>query len=344
MQTTQTTKNMPTIPDDIIIRSLLLTATAQESERLNKWLKEDKRNAEYYFQLEEIWYSHEGSSAEAIRQGWEKLSCEIETLPRTCSLPRKHSPLRWLRYAAAVSIGVLIASAVWINRPFNTRTESSQTVVQNIVYNHSGVQPITLPDNSQVWLNEGSKIVYPNQFDGKQRMVSLEGKAYFDIHKNPDKPFVVQIGKVLVEVTGTEFFVESASEEETFVTLVSGSVRLNYTNKNGKNLSARLLPGQQAGIDPLNCDMEITDVDTSYYTEWKDGVYSFVDEPLEKIAGLVAKRYDLELYVAKSLRKKRFTGRVASDEDIEKLLITMGKSYPISYSIIGNKVNVYERK
>lgn len=328
------------ISEEIIIRSIQRTASEEELNILSRWLGEDKKNSVFYFQLEEIWNAGKNLSEETIHQGWHMLAKQIEKQPQQHIVLKNNPKVVWWRYVAAVFIGVLVATAIWFAIP--TKDILQHSIVQNVVYNKSGVQSIVLPDYSEVWLNENSRLSYPEEFSQNKRLVDLSGKAYFDIRKDTEKPFFVQIGKVMIEVTGTEFFVETVYEEKSSVTLISGKVNLNYTDSNGKPISMPLISGQQAHINSMDATVEIESVDTDYYTAWKDGTYRFTDERLEKIAAMLAQHYDLEICVASSLKNKRFTGRVTSDENIEDILKSIGKSYPVSYRIIDKLVRIIE--
>lgn len=336
---------MPSITEEIIVRSIQKVATPEELAILNKWLKEEKKNIAYYCQLEEIWNSGKSLSEESIHNGWQMLAEDIAARPQKeqpSIISVKKRKIGWLRYAAAMFIGVLIASAVWMTLSDISEDSQQHILVQNVVYNKIGVQSVVLPDLSEVWMNEDTRITYPEKFTGGVRLVSLEGKAYFDIRKDPETPFIVQIGNVEVEVTGTEFFIESILKEHSYVTLISGSVNLNYKNKEGKKQSTPLTPGEQARINRLNGSVEIKDIDTGYYIAWKDGTYRFTDEPLEKIVSILAKHFNMNIYIAESLENKRFTGRVIPGENVEDVLNSIGKSYPIKYRISGKNIYVNE--
>lgn len=336
---------MPSITEEIIIRSIQKDATSEELAILNEWLKEEE-NVAYYCQLEEIWHSGKSLPKEVIDKGWQLLSEEIDVHSKKVQpfiIPVKKRKSRWLRYVAAVFTGVLIASVVWMSLSDISKESQQHILVQNVVYNKTGVQSVVLPDYSEVWMNEDTRITYPEKFTGETRRVALDGKAYFDISKDPEKPFIVQIGDVEIKVTGTEFFVESGMEEESLVTLISGAVSLNYKNRKGESQSTSLTPGEQIRINRLNGSVEIENVDTGYYIAWKDGTYRFTDEPLEKIAALLAKRFDLDIHIAPSLRNKRFTGRVMPGENVEDILESIGKSYPVNYRISGKDIYVIER-
>lgn len=337
---------MPSIPEEIIVRSFQNTANTEELKILNSWLKEDRKNIAYYSQLEEIWRSGKKLPEEVIHKGWKRLSTAIESQPLQESIPlspQRTMTFMWLHYVAAAFTGILIASTIWMNLPSRPGTKSQDIFVRNVIYNRTGVQSVLLPDHSEVWINEDSRLTYPERFTQGKREVALEGKAYFDIRKKPEQPFIVHVGDVNIEVTGTEFFIESGTEEETFVTLISGSVNLNYKSRAGKDLSTPLIPGQQAVVNRQNGEIVITETDTSYYIAWKDGIYRFYDKPLEEIAGLLGRRFDLDIQISAPLKTKRFTGRVTPDEDIRDVLISLSKSYSIKYQITGKTVKISER-
>lgn len=333
---------MPIITEEIIIRSIQKRATSEELLMLNSWLKEDKRNVSCYFQLEEIWNSKHKLSDVYIEKSWEMLTQQINKhsiIEKLSKQIEKKQKISWSGYVAAVFAGVLIASTLWLT--FSKKSlHFTEPLIQHTVYNKTGVQSIILPDQSEVWLNENSRIDYPEEFSKEKRLISLNGKAYFDIRKDLEKPFIVQIGEAEIEVVGTEFFVESTGTIASSIILISGKVNLNYKNQEGAALTTPLVPGEQAILS--NGYVSIEHVDTDYYIAWKDGTYRFTDEPLEKIIPLLAKHFDMEIHITPSLKDKRFTGRVVPDQNIESVLASIGKSYPIQYRITAKRINIFE--
>mgnify|MGYP000004802238 CR=1 FL=1 len=85
-----------------------------------------------------------------------------------------------------------------------------------------------LSDGTKVWLNSRTKIEYPAVFADKERRIKLDGEAYFQVAQNIHKPFIVQTPKGNVEVLGTQFNVESYSDDSTFATaLMEGGCKDN---------------------------------------------------------------------------------------------------------------------
>lgn len=339
-------EKIPSIPEEIIIRNILNEATDSEKRQLNEWFLQDKKHVELYYQMEEVWSSRNVLDQNVLQEEWDRLYEDIEGIHQSRSyLPsqtqNKHSRILWMRYAAAIFIGVLITSAVWFGLR-NTVPVEQKLFIQNVVYNHEGVQQLVLPDSSKVFINENSKLTYPEEFQGGKRLVLLEGKAFFDVHKDKVLPFIVRAGNVDIEVTGTTFFVDAIAGNKASIVLMSGGVNVNCSDNNGQKSFARLIPGQEAIVDIVTGGIQVANVDTEYYALWKDGTYRFTDEPLNRIINFVSRRLDLDIQISPSLKARRFTGRIASDDDIRSILAVISKSYPIKYQITDKKVKIYE--
>ena len=88
---------------------------------------------------------------------------------------------------------------------------------------------ITLSDGSEVWLNANSKFSYPVAFNASERIVMLEGEAYFKVAPNKAVPFIVMSPNITTRVLGTEFNIKDYASEESHVVLISGSVEVSNT-------------------------------------------------------------------------------------------------------------------
>jgi len=103
------------------------------------------------------------------------------------------------------------------------------SIVYNTLTTPNGRQfHVTLPDGTVVWLNAASSVRYPTTFNGKERKVSVTGEVYFEVAKNPNQPFTVEVdGRMDVQVLGTSFNVNAYSDEPFIsTTLLEGSIRL----------------------------------------------------------------------------------------------------------------------
>lgn len=145
--------------------------------------------------------------------------------------------------------------------------------------NHSEV---VLSDGTRVTLNASSRLRYPTSFDGSVREVWLDGEAYFDVSRDPRKPFVVHTERQRIRVLGTSFNV-MAYDGDTFniVTLLSGAVQLDVLGTEGSLLeSVRMKPFEQCRFDTRTGELTATLLsDEDRNRTWTDGVFRFRDEP-----------------------------------------------------------------
>jgi len=185
-----------------------------------------------------------------------------------------------------------------------------------------GTYQITLPDGSKVWLNSASTLKYPSRFDGDERVVELEGEAYFDIkpmllHASGERmgnhaglsafaplrenktPFLVKTNTQTVEVLGTQFNISAyADDPETKTTLVEGKVNVSVKastldkSPTTDHQSQLLTPGTQSTI--RNARIEIQHVDVEQYTSWKDGFF-YLEGTVPTILKEISRWYDIEV-------------------------------------------------
>lgn len=163
--------------------------------------------------------------------------------PKAISLKRKRMLLR----VAAVLIPAFIAAGafVFLSKPKPQPLAENPIIEGTHVVTEPGHQKkVELADNSQVTVNENSRIVYADDFQVR-REVYVDGEAHFVVEKDPGRPFFVRTKYVTIEVTGTEFNVRALEDEERMtVALASGSVRIVADER-----ETSLKPGQEFGFD-----------------------------------------------------------------------------------------------
>ncbi len=185
---------------------------------------------------------------------------------------------------------------------------------------NGGTYQITLPDGSRVWLNAASTLKYPSRFSADERVVFLEGEAFFSVTRQPSAggsmPFRVVTDGQTIEVLGTEFNVSAyADEVETKTTLAEGSVQIVNQRSGTVN---RIAPGQQAVTREGHTD--IRHVDVAQYTAWKSGRFHFNRTPFGDMIGQVARWYDVEVVYRGAVPKETFTGKMGRDLSLMEML------------------------
>ena len=192
---------------------------------------------------------------------------------------------------------------------------------------------LTLPDRTKVWLNAESSILYPTAFVGKERKVIVTGEAFFEVAKNKDKPFIVEVGAVRVEALGTQFNI-NAYTNEPFIsaTLIEGAILVS--NSKNENI---LKPGQQAKITAN--DFSVVDTDAMDVIAWKNDLFKFTNAPIDVIMRQVERWYDADV-VYEYRPSDHFNADIPRDVPVSKLLRFLELTNSVHFKIEGKKIIV----
>ena len=209
-------------------------------------------------------------------------------------------------------------------------------VEYNIMETPRGAEfQLVLSDGTKVWLNAGTKLRYPVKFIGKERRVELTGEAYFDVTRDEDVPFVVETSRSAVTVLGTEFCVRDYAGEANLTTLVQGSVSVEDQRGN----AYLIRPGQQVNIGKE--DSRVLDVETIYFTSWKDGYFIFNEATLSEIMSELSKWYDFDcFFLNPDAGNERLTARLKKYDDISVILDILSRTGNIQFTQKGRAITV----
>jgi len=197
-----------------------------------------------------------------------------------------------------------------------------------------------LPDGSTGWLNSGSTLIFPTEFKGKSRDVSLEGEAYFEIQSNLNKPFIVKGNEVTAIAYGTSINMRAYPEEKLKeVTLVSGRIEV-YIDRHGRIVNKmELKPDQMYQYDQTSQKSKIISADAEQVIAWKEGKLVFKDDPLGQVVHQLNLWYNVNI-VFKDKTLESFIYRASfQDETIDEVLKLLKISAPIEYRDLGRKIN-----
>lgn len=215
----------------------------------------------------------------------------------------------------------------------------SEALPEEVIYNkietpYGGKYQINLPDGSKVWLNSASTLRFPALFSGNTREVELNGEAYFDVAKNPNKPFKVITKDQIVEVLGTQFNINSYSDEETFkTTLIEGSVKIIY-----KDRVVLLSPGQQ--FQPNMKSSKVIEADTEEVTAWKNGYFLFKDEDIRSIMRKISRWYNVEVNYSGNIPDVGFGGNISRSKDINEVLNVLQLTNAVHFKVEERRITV----
>lgn len=208
-----------------------------------------------------------------------------------------------------------------------------ESVTLNVPYGKSAA--VTLPDGSTAYLHPGSKVIFPTAFVGKERVVMLEGRAYFKVAKDAEHPFIVMAGDAQTTVLGTEFDINTNSGE---ITLINGSIKVSIKEMN-KDIV--LTPHQQVKYDVKSSAFDVAQVDIVPYEYWRDGYLYFDNVELKEIMEAIGKNFNMtvEFRNHDALHyKMRFIAE--RNNGVQAAVDMMNMMKKANVSIRGNKIVV----
>lgn len=175
-------------------------------------------------------------------------------------------------------------------------TEDEPNVINQLVIPYGNQSRVVLSDNTVVWLNAGSRLVYPTVFKDKTREVLLFGEAFFEIAKNPEKPFVVKVSGIDIKVLGTKFNVSAYPEDNVIQTVLKeGSVAIRRNGANFFENDIVIKPNQMASFNKTSSDTKIYEADADTYTLWTKGLISFEEIEFSRVIKQVERFYNISI-------------------------------------------------
>lgn len=223
----------------------------------------------------------------------------------------------------------------------------SQSPVESITLStpRGGTYKMTLPDGTLVWLNAGSTLTYPSRFAEDERIVHLDGEAYFSVKQqqgsNGLMPFKVVSTQQTIDVLGTEFNVSAyADETETRTTLVEGRVSIRSA---GQLEDLILLPGEQSLVQVNH--LSKFRVDVRDYTDWKNGEFVFRNESAPQVLRRIARWYDVDLeYSGDGSFDEKYSGTISRYGELQTVLDIMAEAGSLRFAIQDRTVEVYKER
>ena len=271
------------------------------------------------------------------------------------------------RIAAGVTLAAVLTSAFFLLRNTSSETANHTTFPaeksNEVSTKYGNRSKIQLPDGSTVWLNAGSKLNYHKNFGNENREVELSGEAYFDVVRDPQRPFIVHTATVDVKVLGTVFNLKSyPTDRSTETSLIHGSVQVTVREK--KNQVYILHPNEKLTVmhnatgAPESAIAKTTNSPlipkpvlirpltyspgqaTSVEAAWIENKLSFADRPFEELAKDMERWYDVKIEFSGSRAKAHhFTGSF-KHESLEEALSALQFSASFRYQINNRLITI----
>lgn len=218
----------------------------------------------------------------------------------------------------------------------------NQEVVQMRELNNPKGQrsAVKLPDGSEVYLGADSKLSIPQKFTGLSREVRLEGEAFFEVAKNPQKPFIIHTGTVQTRVLGTSFKIEAFKGQQLRVSVATGKVRVDDYSKGVHQPLAILTPGQL--LDYTSGAAQLTTVNVEELNAWKKARLSFHNQSLGEITKTLERWYDVSVhYKNKAKAAEKISLTLQADLPLNKVVKVLAATAHFKYEINKNNISIY---
>ncbi len=252
---------------------------------------------------------------------------------KSISIASKHSTVQYTADGSGVKV--------------NDSSEVAQKVpkegLNKLIVPYGKRSYVILADGTRVWINSGSKLIYPPAFSGKSREVFLEGEAFFDVAKDKTKPFFVKTDLFRTKVYGTRFNVQAyLLDQEYSIVLVEGKIGMSYSD----NLQAKELflePSERASISRATGTFEVHHVEnTAIYTEWINGYLTFVNEDVSDVLKRVSRYYNVEIDCRLPANYEKIYGKLDLKDNLERVLDGIAFISKTNYQKEGNTYCFYE--
>ncbi|RIJ46371.1 DUF4974 domain-containing protein [Maribellus luteus] len=298
-------------------------ANEKEQKELLVWLR--KKDSRVDFDSQKLDWERNLNS-QYFPKGGEKVWHEIQDHMLNVSFEGwQHSKkMSWMLKIAAVFLLLIgLSTSTW----FLLRGHDGGTMYTSIMADKGQVSKAVLPDGSIIWLNSGSEIKYNNRFGEGNRLVELQGEAYFKVTKNADLPFSVNNSELTVRVFGTAFNVKAFdSDDEIDIVLEEGSVGLIPLG--AKKAVYNMVPGQHANFNKLNKKLLVRHVNTTRFTSWKEGIVNIFDQPLFLVVERLENRYNQHFELEEEVKDIHFTFTI-KNESLSDIIKLMEKIAPV---------------
>lgn len=331
---------MRNLSEDIVNKYLTGQCSKEEMIEVNTWVKESDENARQLFRMEETYhlgkfdhYSNEERIVRAEKQLYKQLDQEKRKQEKVLHMHR------WLKYAAAITITLLIGGGAgyWF---YQNEAEQHMLIA---VADEGIVKEVVLPDGTKVWLNNSASLKYPRDFSEKERNVHLEGEAYFEVTKNRHKPFIVESDAMRVRVLGTTFNFKCDKRcRIAEATLIEGEIEVKGKKDEGQIV---LAPGQRAELNKRSGRLTVKQVDAKLDAVWRNDLIPFDKANIFTITKALERFYDVKIILSPDIRAdKTYSGVLKKKSTIESVLNSLQNSIPIDYKIVGNNIFISSNK
>lgn len=300
---------------------------------IDSWRKESPENEKEFGQLLKAWESFSTLQEMEQYNAFEALRKVKETI-------RGKENRHWLSHIQRIAAILILPILAYSGYLFISNQKLKEVFSSGLQWQTLSTPPgvksrFFLPDSSLVYLNSSSSVTYPLVFSGKMRQIKIDGEAFVNVRKDEEHPFVVDLGKIDVQVLGTQFdVINYQRENQTEIILESGSISLYRETGRDQKFLSDLKPGQLAVFGKEKNRLEIKSVQTEKYTAWTEGKLIFRDDSMIEVVRKLNRWFNVQIDLADPEISEYIYTATFRNESIDQILELLTISAPIRYQVV----------
>lgn len=323
--------------NELIIDFLQGKLSSEKRKEFEIWLTKSPYNQSYFESIKKIWEFSEPKAEKEFdtESALQKVNRRIKEIEENNIFETNKTKKFPKYYAAIASIAAVLVLGLILSiflRHDNT------TILMAVAES----QHFILPDNTEVTLEPNAKLTYNKNFNTSNRDIFFEGSAHFDVAKNPEKPFCIKSGSMIVEVLGTEFDIKAEKEStEYYVDLHSGKVKMYCVDEKGQQQELiTLIPGERGTFNTKNnrIERQYQSSNNNIFAR-TTGILDFNNVTLLTVTESLSQAYGIEIYLDEKYNNLILTARF-ENETLESIFDTMAAIFNLQIVRIGNTVTI----
>lgn len=328
-------QNQRDIEEHLLLKYLTGEADDPIRREVEAWLEADAGNRVILDRLESLWLETGRLDPPPLAvdtdAAWNRITVRMETFGgQAGSATQKHNP-RIIRFSMVAAAAMLLLFGTWfvlkliLGPPEMVEMAASTAVLRD-----------TLPDGSQITLNAGSKLTYPEKFKGEIREVKLTGEAFFEVKRDSHRPFVVDAGPARVKVLGTSFRMKSLQGKPVEVHVTSGRVMLFRVDPRTSDTASIILEAGEHGILRIDAAApELVEQSAPDDLFWANRTLEFVGTPLQQVIPMLERYFDIEIRVSNPQILNCRLAATFLDDPPDRILTVIAESFGLTLETSG---------
>jgi ferric-dicitrate binding protein FerR (iron transport regulator) len=197
---------------------------------------------------------------------------------------------------------------------------------------------VSLPDGSEITLNKNSSLTYAPTFGETTRKVTLVGEAFFEVKRNPQKPFIVSINQTEIEVLGTSFNVQGYEILNAVeVVVATGVVKFSAPERKQEVM---LHAGEKGVYSMITQHMGSQVNDDINFLSWSTQKIIFEETDLHTVIKTLNKTYQSNIIVSTEISPSCVVTVSFDHQTLEAVLNVLKTTLNLTYKITGNRIEI----